>query len=57
MTVSEKNKRYLEKLRKIIPSDKVPSIKKTVGLVLDFVGEREVEFLNWIKEKKRGETR
>lgn len=54
VTVSEKNRRYLEKLRTMVSLQRVPTIKKTVELVLVFIENNETDFVNWVKEKKGG---
>ena len=51
--LSEDSKNYLEKLRRRIPAEKVPTLKKTVGLGLEFIRDREEEFIEWVKEKLR----
>ena len=52
--LSEESKNYLEKLRRKVPAEKVPTLKRTVGLSLEFIRDREEEFIDWVKEKLRG---
>lgn len=51
--VSEDSKNYLENLRRRLPTEKVPTLKRTVGLSLEFIRDREEEFIDWVKEKFR----
>ncbi len=51
ITISDANKKYIERLRKKIPVDNVPTIKDTMGLVLEFLETKEAEFTSWIKNK------
>jgi hypothetical protein len=44
IAISEANKKYIERLRKKIPVDSVPTIKDTIGFVLEFVETKESEF-------------
>ncbi len=56
ITVSEDDKKYIEKLRKKIPFDKVPFVKRTIELVLRFIEERESDFLKWVGEREGQES-
>jgi len=51
VTVSENDKKYIEKLRKAMPLERVPSIKKTIELILKFVNESESDFLEWVRKR------
>lgn len=49
ISVNENDKKYIEKLRKIMPLEKVPNIKKTIELILMYIGKNEQDFLEWVK--------
>ncbi len=51
ITISDANKKYIEKLRKKIPVDNVPTIKDTMGFVLEFLETKESEFTSWLKNR------
>ncbi len=51
ITITDANKKYIERLRKKIPVDNVPTIKDTMGLVLEFLETKEAEFASWVKNK------
>lgn len=53
ITISDANKKYVERLRKKIPVDNVPTIKDTMGFVLEFLETKETEFTSWIKNKNK----
>ena len=48
--MSEESKKYLEKLRREIPTEEAPSLKRTTDLALQFIREKEEEFIDWVKE-------
>jgi hypothetical protein len=52
-TVSEDDMKYIERLRKDMPlvHNKVPSVKKTIELILRFVEEKKPDFMEWIEKK------
>jgi hypothetical protein len=52
ITISDAKKKYIERLRKKIPLDTVPTVKDTVGFVLEFLETKEAEFTRWMKNKK-----
>jgi hypothetical protein len=52
ITVSENDKKYIEKLRKIMPLEKVPNIKKTIELILKYLERNEQDFLGWLKRSE-----
>jgi hypothetical protein len=52
ITVGEDDKRYIEKLRKMMPLDKVPSVKETIELILKYLERNEQDFINWVKESE-----
>jgi hypothetical protein len=51
ITISEANKKYIERLRKKVPVDNVPTIKDTMGFVLEFLETKESEFTRWLKNR------
>jgi len=57
ITVSEDDKKCIEKLRKDMPliNSKVPNVKKTIELMLKFVEERKSDFIQWTE--KNGQER
>jgi len=51
VSINEESKKYLESLRRKIPTeDKVPTLKKTAELAFLFIKMREQEFVKWAKE-------
>jgi hypothetical protein len=53
VTVSEDDMKYIERLRKDMPlvHNKMPSVKKTIELILRFVEERKSDFVQWTEKK------
>lgn len=53
ITVNEEDKKQIEKLRHDMPlvKNRVPNIKETIELILEFVEENKSDFVQWIKEK------
>jgi len=54
VTVSEKTRNYLDNLRKNAPLDKVPNVKKTFELVLEFIENNEEAFFNYLGKQENG---
>jgi hypothetical protein len=54
INVSDKNIVFVDELRQRMPfiNNKLPDRKKTIELILQFIGERELEFIQWAEEKK-----
>jgi hypothetical protein len=58
IAVSDEDKKHIEKLRKDMPlvSSKVPNVKKTIELVLQFIEDNKTEFMQWIEKRKGQES-
>jgi len=52
VTVSEKTRKYLDQLRKKAPLEKVPNLKRTVEIALDFIEDNEESFFAWIGDQE-----
>ncbi|MBZ0173934.1 MAG: hypothetical protein OIN84_13440 [Candidatus Methanoperedens sp.] len=48
--VGEDDKKYLEKLRKESPAEKIPNMKEIVHYLINFTKKHEKEFLLTMKE-------
>lgn len=52
VTVSEDYMKYIEKLHDMpLVNNKVPNVKKTIELILEFVEEKKSGFIQWTEEK------
>lgn len=49
--MSESSKKYLERLRKRVGKDKIPTAKEVADKAFAFVQENEDAFLKWAGEK------
>ena len=49
VTLTDAKKRYVEKLRKKFPMEKVLTVKETMELILGFIETNESDFITWVK--------
>jgi hypothetical protein len=52
--VDDESKKYLEFLRRKIPTEKVLTLKSLIELLLKFIRGKEEEFIKWVKEQPEG---
>jgi hypothetical protein len=54
ISIDEESKKFLESLRRKIPmEEKVPTLKSTAELVVQFIKLKEQEFVDWAKKKRK----
>lgn len=52
VTLSDADKRYVERLRKKFPMENVPTVKEAMELILEYVEAHETDFIAWVKSHK-----
>ena len=54
ISVSDKDAVFIDRLRQHMPliNNKLSDRKGTIALILQFIGERESEFIQWAEQRK-----